>query len=138
MSYGVLNLPPQYTGRDAQTGRFMKGSTPYNKGKKWNEFMSKRAQRRSSRGWRNLEIHRGHSENAGRPKKPVIALLDDGRIKYFPFSVPAAQWVGGSRHNIVRCCRLNALHGKNQDHRYMGVRFYFENDPAWIAKAGID
>ena len=133
--YGVLHLPPVRVYRDAMTGRFLKGHTPANKGKKWNEFMPKRSQQRSSKGWRNLDLYRckGHP-NAGRPKKGIIAIMDNGMFRVFSFSVPAAEWVGGSRHNVVRCCRQNELHGKNTDHKYKGVRFYFESDSKWLNK----
>lgn len=134
MSYGELNIGPIRAERDAKTGRFLKGHTPVNKGKKWNQFMSKRAQRRASKGWKNLELHRHRPENAGRPKKEVVAVMDDGRWTVFPYSVPAAEWCQGSRHNVVRCCRENGCHQANTDHRYMGVRFYFENDSNWLNK----
>lgn len=121
----------------------MKGHEPANKGKKWSDYMGKRAQKRASRGWKNLELHRnknGRADNSGRCRKPVIAVLDDGSWKYFEYIAPAAEWVGGSRENVGRCCRCNAEHhhnrktGKvNTDHRYMGVRFYFENDE-WTTK----
>jgi hypothetical protein len=37
MSYGELTLPPVWTGINKQTGRFLKGHVPANKGKKWSE-----------------------------------------------------------------------------------------------------
>lgn len=136
MSYGELHLPPVYKGIDAKTGRFLKGHVPANKGKKWNEFMSKRSQRRSARGWKNLDLYRNkrRSGKAGRPKEPVVAVMDDGTFTVFSYMGHAAQCLGGSRHNVARCCRLNALHGENTDHQYMGVRLYYESDTAWINK----
>lgn len=132
--YGILHFGPRRSFRDAVTGRFLKGHTPANKGKRWDDFMSKRSQKKSSRGWKNLELYRHRSEKAGRPKKAVVAVTDDGKFRVFSFSLPAAEWVGGSRHNIVRCCRQNELHGRNTNHRYNGVRFYFESDPNWLNK----
>ena len=63
----------------------------------------------------------------------------------------AALWCGGSRENVGRCCRDNASRkvckhswrpGQkkgsttiNTDHRYMGIRFYFEADrEIWMPK----
>ena len=56
----------------------------------------------------------------------------------------AALWCGGSRENVGRCCRDNHAQRVNKhdwskgrkkgsghintDHRYMGIRFYFEAD----------
>ena len=77
MSNGELCFEPVFSGRNPKTGRFVKGHQPANKGKKWDEYMSKRNQRKAARGWKNLDIHRHRSENAGRPKKPVIAVMDD-------------------------------------------------------------
>jgi hypothetical protein len=37
LSYGELTLPPVWTGINKQTGRFLKGHVPANKGKKWSE-----------------------------------------------------------------------------------------------------
>ena len=62
-----------------------------------------------------------------------------------------ALWCGGSRENVGRCCRDNASRkvckhswrpGQkkgsttiNTDHRYMGIRFYFEADrEIWMPK----
>ena len=135
MSYGELYLPPVWTGTDTKTGRFLKGHVPANKGKKWNEFMSKRSQRKSAKGWKNIDLHRCRGENAGRPKKPVVAVMADGTFRVFSYTGSAAQWLGGSRHNVARCCRLNALHGANTNHKYKDVRLYFESDTTvWIDK----
>lgn len=129
-----LNLGPERPQRNLVNGRFLKGSTPANKGKTWDEYMSKRAQKRAARGWRNLEKYRPRG-GPGRPKRSIIAVTDDGRFAVFPFSRLAAEWCGGNRDNVLRCCRLNALgnHG-NFDHRYNGVRFYFEDGDVWIGK----
>lgn len=135
-NYGELHLSPVWKGRDFKTGRFLKGHTPANKGKKWNEFMDKRSQKRSAKGWKNLELFRckGGGPNSGRPKKAVIAVMDNGGWKIFSYTAPAAEFVDGRRENVLRCCHQNASHGKNTDHRYKGVRFYFENDNNWINK----
>lgn len=135
-NYGELHLSPVWKGRDFKTGRFLKGHTPANKGKKWNEFMGKRAQKRSAKGWKNVQLFRckGGGPNSGRPKKAVIAIMDNGEWKIFSYSVPAAEFVNGSRFNVVRCCRQNACHGINTDHRYKGIRFYFDTDDNWITK----
>lgn len=141
--YGELRLEPVLNGVHAVTGRYLKGHVPANKGRKWSEWMPKRSQKRAALGWKNLEKHRPkvRPQTAGRCKKAVVAILDDGRWSVFPYSQPAAVWCGGNRDNVTRCCRLNQrrmadrrTNQVNDDHRYMGVRFYFESDPCWTQK----
>ena len=148
MSYGELTLPPEWTGINKQTGQYLKGHVPANKGKKWSEYMTKRAMKRAAKGWKNLTTHRPTTrpDTAGRCRKQVVAVMDDGSWLVFPYLGPAAQWVGGSRENVGRCCRSNQSkavlrnpHGKptgkvNTDHRYRGIRFYFETDNVWTTK----
>ncbi len=141
-----LSLPPRRVFRNAKNGRFLKGHVPANKGKKWSEYLSKRQQKRCAKGWANLEKHRIRPDNCGRPKKAVIALMDDGTWKYFQSVGSASESLGIGRFNIGRCCRLNRTRRKlndakgrptdkvNTDHKYMGIRFYFESDNTWIEK----
>ena len=147
--YGELRLSPIYTGVNARNGRFMKGHIPANKGKKWSDYMSRSAMKRCAKGWKNLDMHRPkeRADTAGRCRKQVVAVMDDGKWLVFPYIGAAAEWLGGcNRENVGRCCRMNQskaeLHkpwgeptGKvNTDHRYMGVRFYFESDNTWTTK----
>lgn len=148
MSSYELYIPPKYTGRNAKTGRFMKGHVPANKGKKWSDYMGKRAMRKAMKGWKNLDNHRpkNRPDTAGRCRKEVIAVMDDGTWRAFSYLGAAALWIGGSRENIGRCCRENMKRkplrkpwgkpaGKvNTNHRYKGVRWYFEEDNIWTTK----
>ena len=153
MSYSELTLPPVWTGINKQNGQFLKGHVPANKGKKWSEYMGKRAQKRCAKGWKNLDKYRnknGRADTAGRCRKQVVAVMDDGRWLLFPYLGPAAEWVGGKRENIGRCCRMNeakkvckrdwrpgqakGANRVNTDHRYMGIRWYFETDNVWTTK----
>jgi len=153
MSYGELTLSPVWTGVNRTNGQFLKGHVPANKGKKWSDYMGERAQKRAMKGWENLTKYRninGRADTAGRSRKQVVAVLDDGRWLLFPYIGPAAEWVGGSRENVGRCCRMNQskkvckhdwrqgqLKGAsrvNTDHKYMGIRFYFETDNVWTTK----
>lgn len=40
-----LYLPPVLPDYNVKNGQFKKGHVPYNKGKKWSEYMTKRAQK---------------------------------------------------------------------------------------------
>ena len=57
MSY-ELYIPQTYEGRNMVNGRFLKGHTPHNKGKKWSDYLTKRQQRRCAKGWKNVEKFR--------------------------------------------------------------------------------
>ena len=134
-----LYIPTERPTRSKVNGQFLKGHVPANKGKTWDEFMSKRGQRKARKGWKNLEIGhakgRPHDYNAGRCRKPLIGITDDGKVHFFSYSVPAATWVNGERGNVNRCARLNSTSKKNTDHKYKGVRWYFENSNVWIKKS---
>lgn len=132
----VSDVPLQ---RNPLNGRFLKGHTPANKGKKWDEYMSRRAQQRARRGWKNLDLHRSRG-GPGRPDKPVVAVNDAGKWIYFPSCAEAGRLLGIRYENIRRCCRENETGTKNHkgqintDHKYKGVRFYFESDEKWTTK----
>lgn len=156
-----LSLPPVRPTRNKLNGRFLKGHVPANKGKTWDETMSKSSQRRCKKGWKNLE--KGHAfghpavKNAGRCRKQTVAVTDDGRFFVFGYLGAAAEWLQRKtgepccRENIGRCCRENQSRKPrhkpwskrngaepdktpNTDHRYKGFRWYFENDTAWYGK----
>ena len=143
MSYGELTLAPVWTGINKQNGQFLKGHTPHNKGKRWSEWMSKRGQRKVRRTTTKNLMHRPKSrpDNAGRCRVPVVAVRDDGTWCVLPYVGAAGEWVGGCRENVRRCCQCNqARHvnkktgAVNTDHRYMGIRFYYESDSQWTEK----
>ncbi len=148
-----LYLQPENHGVNRVTGRYMKGHVPSNKGKQWDEWMPKKSQAKAAMGWKNADLHRPtvRPDTAERCRKQVVAVTDDGQFRVFNYLGAAAKWIGGSRENIGRCCRENASqkplsrpwskrNGKgtdkqpNTDHRYMGVRWYFESDNIWTTK----
>lgn len=51
-----LYIPRERPKYNPANGQFLKGTEPFNKGKKWDEYMGKRAQRRAMKGWKNLDI----------------------------------------------------------------------------------
>ena len=148
MSAYELYLPAPPPTRNRRTGQFLKGAKPWNKGMRWDEMMPKSSQRQCAKGWKNLQKYRPKTrpDTAGRSKKQVVAVTDDGKFRIFDYIGDAAMWVGGGRENVGRCCRQNrsrrTLHDVegnltdrvNTDHRYMGIRFYFCSDPIWWHK----
>ena len=156
-SDGSLYIPTDWTRVNPKNGQFMKGHEPKNKGRKWEEWMSKKGQRRSAKGWKNLDKYRncnGRADTAGRCRKEVVAVRNNGTYQIFSFVGAAAEWIGGNRENVGRCCRENQSRREkkhdwapgfnkgtsrvNTDHQYKGVRFYFAADPIWQEKIGHD
>ena len=134
--------------------RFQKGHVPANKGKKWDEYMPKQSQRRAAKGWKNLDKYRptSHPETACRCARKTVVVNDDGKFRIFSCLKEAAEWGGGSRENVRRCCKENMSkkvckhnwrQGQpkgadlvNTDHKYMGYRWYYYDDPVWWDKVG--
>lgn len=137
-----LYIPPKRKPYNTKNGQFLKGSVPWNKGKKWSDYASKRAQKRMAKGWKNLETHRPKTrpDNAGRCALKVAAIDDEGNWCVFPSIAEAARWLKGNTHNIIRCCKCNETgvrrrwRGTNTDHRYKGFRWYYESDEKWTNK----
>lgn len=145
MSY-ELYIPPIRRGNNVTNGRFIKGHVPANKGRKWGEYMSKRAQRRASKGWANLDKFRPKKrpDNCSRCRVQIVAVKDDGTWCVLPYIGAAGEWIGGCRENVRRCCQsnrerhVNKKTGKvNTDHKYLGVRFYYESDNIWTTKVKL-
>lgn len=76
-------------------GRFVKGMIPHNKGKKWNEWMDGRKQRKV----RNCLIHTGNPTLPGWNRKAIIAIKD-GKEYWFESSMMAAKKLNLCGRNI--------------------------------------
>ena len=46
----------------------------------------------------------------------------------------AALYVKGNKSNVVRCCKCNET--QNTNHKYKGVRFYYEDSSVWTSLIG--
>lgn len=153
MSSWELNLGPEYI-QPKRKGRFKKGHVPYNKGKKWDDYLPKEMQTKYLKHLKRVQFKKGHPsyrpETAGRPKKKVIAVYDDGRFVVIPSIKKAADLMGVTSDSIYYTCKRNRArkmlrnpHGKplnkiNTDYRTRGIRFYFEDDPIWMTKIKKD
>ena len=153
-----LSLQPTRPTRNKVTGRFLPGHVPANKGKRWADYLSIESQREMAKGWKNLNEHRSETgkKSGGRNRKPIVAITNDGKFRVFKDGYMAAEWLkkytgkSCNHENIGRCCRMNASRRVkkhswapgtpkgtstvNTDHRYMGIRFYFESDKIWYSK----
>ena len=104
------------------TKAFLKGHVPFNKGKRWKEWMSKDAQLRAMRGWKNLK---GRMDLGGWNAKPVVMIRDDGRWFIFPSILEAG------RKTVVQSRNINSVCHKKRKHAG-GFRWFFEEDNEWL------
>lgn len=143
MNYELkVEAKPSFVNRE--NGQFLKGHVPFNKGKKWQEWQTKEGRAKSAKGWKNLDIYRPkkRSDNAGRCGQKMVAVLDDGRWKVFKTISDASRFFGIQPRNITRCAMCNkagvnptrSWKRVNTDHKYKGMRWYYESDDLWIEK----
>lgn len=108
----------------SQYGRFCEGHIPWNKGKKWSEYMDDDTARKVKQiGLKNL-VH-SHIGHPGHHKKSVVGITKSGKFYVFPSMCEAANATGIERTNIKLCCQ-----GKRPSAG--GLRWFFENDDSWI------
>lgn len=129
-----LYLEPERPQRNRVNGQFLPGHKSPTKGRKRSEWMSAEKDRMLKELGAKKFREQKHPQNAGMKKQKVIAISDDGKWTLFSSVSYAADRIGGSRPNVSRCCRQNAKGGRNSDHRYMGIRFYNEDDDTWMKK----
>ena len=103
-----LYIPPERPERNLVNGRFLKGHTPHNKGKKWADYMDMRKAKRIKRiGVKNLvRNYRISGWNA----KPVVAIKDDELVGIYPSASEAGRKAGICGRNIISCCSGKRKH----------------------------
>ena len=142
MSNWELKIGSEQPKRNAINGRFMKGWIPFNKGKKWDEYLSKRKQKKFLKNLRKGRKDSWRTPDSGTPKQKVVAVNDHGKYLVIESISEASRFANVSFQTIRTCCKLNRERkvlknrgGKvNTDHKCKGVRFYFEDDPIWLEK----
>ena len=99
-----------------KNGRFVKGMIPHNKGKKWDEWMDGRKQKKVLK---NLEVRRkyGNPDLPGWNRKPIIAIKD-GKEYWFESATMAAKTLNIQRVNISK-----VIYGKRK--RCGGFQFKY-------------
>ena len=109
--------------RNYQNGRFLKGHIPFNRGKKWADYMDLRKARRIKRiGMKNLK---GRMDIGGWNKRPVVAITSEGKYFYFESATSASSLTGLNRRNITRCCQGKSI-------RCGMFRWFYFDDEQWI------
>lgn len=98
-------------------GQFAKGHVPFNKGRKWDEWMDGRKQRRVKR----CLVHKGNPNLPG-ANRIAIAGVKDGKVVFFDSSQDAERKTGITARNIRHCCAKQRKHAG-------GCLWYYANDP---------
>lgn len=115
-----LYIEPIRLQRNAVNGKFLKGHTPFNYGKKWSDYLHEDVQNKLRK---NLKIGRflGNPNLPGWNKKAVVAIKEGKFCGVFESCVDA----GTKLHVQIR----NVSHVANgKRKRCGGYEFYFESD----------
>ena len=117
-----LYIPPQRLNRNPINGRFLKGSIPHNKGKKWDDYIPSHKRESMIKG---LALGRtGNPNIAGCNAKKVVAIKS-GRLQgVFQSSNDAKRKTGICARNIRNCCSGKRKHAG-------GYQWFWESDNSW-------
>lgn len=117
-----LYIEPKRPEYNLKNGRFLKGHTPFNKGKRWSEYMNMRKQKKCLK---NLELgRRGNPDIAGRNARSVVAIKDNQIIGIYKSAADAGRKTGICSRNIIGCCR-------GERKQAGGFKWYYESDNSW-------
>ena len=129
-----LYIEPERPQRNLKNGRFLKGSTPYCKGKKWAEFIP--AEKRE-RCLANLKIGRrlkkGRIPESIESKKIKVIMIKDGKPILYNSMHDAGRYTGLDYRDIHRCCKCNKKFSQ-RIHYTHGFTFYYESEFAVWSK----
>lgn len=112
-----LYIPPKKPDRNRVNGRFIKGSTPFNKGKKMAEWMDGRKIKRVLKGLQRI----GRKDIGGQNKRKIIGIKYGKIVCFFESSREAMRDTGINDRNIRHCCA-----GKRK--KAGGIYWFFESD----------
>lgn len=113
-----LYLAPVKPQHNPVNGRFLKGHKPFNKGKKWADYMD---MRKAEKVKKNLLLGSGNMNLGGHNKRKVIGIKDGKIIGCFESATKAADLLTLQRRNIGHCCE-----GKRA--KCGGINWFYEAD----------
>lgn len=97
-----LYIPPKRINKNPINGRFVKGSIPHNKGKKWEDYIDKD---------RIVELRKKASESIRKngvqhpfKARPVICIDKDGNHQYYESMTSAAKAIGTTMEYLWKGC----------------------------------
>ena len=117
-----LYIPVERPQRNPVNGRFLKGHVPFNKGRKWSDYIDTEKAVRMLKG---LEGGRkGNPSMPGWNARPIVAVKDGRFMGWFRSSYDAERKTGIQGRNIRLCCNGKRRHAG-------GLRWFFEDDDGW-------
>lgn len=122
-----LYIPIERPTRNLVNGRFLKGHSPHNKGKKL-KFHSRWSKRRCLK---NLEKGRSipHKTGGGTNKKAVVAIKDRKLVGRYDSVISAGEKLNITPSHISDVCL------KKKGHKTVrGYKMYFESDNDWFTE----
>ena len=118
-----LYIEPIKLNRNPVTGRFLKSSTPHNKGKKMGDYMDMPKIAKVKRaGIKNLRPN----HNLGGWNSREVVAIREGKFAVFKSSEDAGCKLGIIARNIRQCCDKKRKHAG-------GFRFFWEDDNSWAS-----
>lgn len=115
----TINLLSRST-RNATNGQWLKNIEPHNKGKKWDDWMPKKMQKKVIKN-----LHRNGNPNFGGTNKIKIVGIKNGRFCPFESSKDAERKLGICARNIRTVC-------KGQRKFAGGWQWFYENSNEWL------
>lgn len=110
--------------RNFQTGRFLKGNTPHNKGVPIEKWATKEGIKKILAQKKNLRPN--PKAIAGKNRKAVVGIKDNKLVYVFPSAREAQRITGISDSDINCCCN------KYRNRRTAGgIRWFFEASSEW-------
>ena len=118
-----LYIPHKRSYRNPTNGRFLKGITPHNKGKKWADYIPTAKKKNMLK---NLSLGRcGNSKIGGINAKKVVAIKDGAIYAMYNSSSEAERKLGICGRNIRSCCAKKRAQAG-------GLKWFFESDNEWL------
>lgn len=123
-----LYILPERPSRNPVNGRFLKGHTPHNKGKRWSDYMDMRKAKKIKRiGMKNLVRN---YQIAGWNAKPVVAVENGEIAGIYPSASEAGRKMGICSRNIRSC-----YSGKRKSAG--GYQWFLESGNKWCDLVNI-
>lgn len=117
-----LYIEPHRPERNPLNGRYNKGYTPYNKGRKRSEWATKEHEQNLRQAVKN---NPNRHVVAGWNKRAVIMIDKDGRHAWFESSEKASRVTGVNGANIRQVC--------NKHHNHAGgYKWFWFDDEEWV------
>ena len=119
-----LYIPPERPKRNKLNGQILKGTKPHNTGKKWDDYLPKKTQRKILKNLKKI-TYEHLAKNHEAQQKRVVAIKDGKLIGIFRSGKVAQEKTGVPRSGICSACK-----GKLKTSG--GYQWFYEEENDWI------